>query len=293
MAEPYCIGQVPQARAHLERALELLPQVRGEHWLKGLLWTLWGELMALEGELEPMHQRLAGPVAEARERGDLNALVGLQVGYPTLGWLARGEPEQGRQVAEAALAAWPAGRWFVQHFKHLQALSYVDLYEGRGEAVLRRLEQHLGAARRALPITAVRCVSLDLRSRALLLEAGGRQGSEARRLLRAAEADAQRLEREGMAYTRVQALLVRAGVARQRGQAEQALSVYTQAAEEARAQGLRLYAQVARWREAELRGGEERRSRLATLSEQLRAQGLQRPEAMVTLYCPGPVPLNQ
>jgi eukaryotic-like serine/threonine-protein kinase len=287
MAGPWCAGELPRVRVHLELALHQLPQLQGEFWLEVLIWGLWAEVAALSGDLVEMQRQLAQPVAAARERNDPAGLTLLQMGYPSLGWLAQGEPREARRLAEELIALWPRERFLIAHLRHLQALSYIDLYEGRGEQVLARLEAHRGPLRWvAGQAASLRCMVGDLRSRALLQHGVQRGGSEGRRLLRAAEAEGRALEREGLGYTRVQALLLRAGLALGRGQLEQARREYARAAELAEATGMRLHAAAARWRQAELEGGEQGHLHLEEARRTLRDQGMLFPEAMVGLLAP-------
>jgi hypothetical protein len=58
-----------------------------------------------------------------------------------LHWAAQGRPDEARRQADAALDVWPDGVWFHQHWAHLRAHCFIDLYEGKGARILERTRE--------------------------------------------------------------------------------------------------------------------------------------------------------
>src|SRR5262249_46837205 len=110
---------------------------------------------------------------------------------------------------------------------------------------------------------------------------------DARPLLRAAEADARRLEGTKSEFAAALAQLIRAGVASSRGDEATARQRLTRAVESLDAVAMPSYAAAARWRLGGLLGGEEGRALLDQASSWMASQGIRNPARMVALHAPG------
>ncbi len=184
----------------------------------------------------------------AVERGDLYAQTNLRTAVRSQVFLRDGEPDEALGALEDAFARWPV------RYDQLQGLNATT-----GE-VLSRL--YLGDARRAyevitsrwrtferaflLRVQTLRTVSLCNRVRPTLALAAERRDEA---LVRAAEADARRLLREGVAYAACEGQLAMAGVARLRGQDERELAALEALERTAESIGAFLYVALSRrWR---------------------------------------------
>ncbi len=164
--------------------------------------------------------------------------------------LAADDPERAFREVTAAIRGWP-GEGRVQHFNASWALAQTELYAGRPEEALQRIEALWPVLGRTLLLTMeyVRIEARHARARALLASATGKN---MRPRLAAAESDAKDLLHEAAPWARPLGLLVRAGVRGARG--ERPTDDLTEALALFEAQGMALYAAAARRRLAELLG---------------------------------------
>jgi len=84
---------------------------------------------------------------EAQERGNWHMETNLRVGDTSVYWLLDGDATAARKSVEDAMQSWPKGQYLVQDLFALIALTRIDLYDGRGEAALERIDQSWAAAR--------------------------------------------------------------------------------------------------------------------------------------------------
>jgi hypothetical protein len=163
----------------------------------------------------------------------------------------------------------------------------VDLYEGRGEEVVRKMEEAWPrlAAQGTMGTGRALARLVEMRARARLQGAGS--GGQAETGLRLAEADARSLERTGLEGPRALGALVRAGVAAARRQ-PQAVREYARAAQLLEPRGMRVYAAAARWRQGQLLGGTEGAALVEDARAWMRQRGLVRPERLLAMYAPLP-----
>lgn len=98
----------------------------------------WLHATFLLGRLKDVAERAPAIAREAEARGDRYTLSTVQTYVLPLHWAARGRPEEGRRVADQAIDMWPEGSWYHQHWAHLRAHCFLDLYEGKGGRILER-----------------------------------------------------------------------------------------------------------------------------------------------------------
>jgi serine/threonine protein kinase len=105
--------------------------------------TVWFWLHAsfLLGHLKDVAERAPAVAREAEARGDRYTMSTVQTYVLPLHWAAQGRPDEARRQADAALDVWPEGVWFHQHWAHLRAHCFIDLYEGRGARILERTRE--------------------------------------------------------------------------------------------------------------------------------------------------------
>ncbi len=206
------------------------------------------------GELTELAERLEEHLEEARRRGDLYAQVNLATGYGNVAWLVRNEPAHALTELRAAVARWSRAGFHVQHWYAMRAEAIIALYCGdtRGHEAYSRswraLERSLLRHNRA-----VRAESHLLRAR--LAIAAARRDDVA--LLSEAEHSIGRAERERAPWVHALAGLARAGIARCRGDHEDALARLRQARAACEAADMTLFAAAAGWAAGAIVGGDE------------------------------------
>ncbi len=260
------------------------------------LWSLF-----FLGEVGELRARLPVLLKEARERGDLYAAtnLGTFVGYLT--WLAADDPEGARRDLGEVMGQWSQQGFHVQHLTGLMAQVQIDLYRGDGPAAWKRITGQWPALAGSLflRVQVVRIFMLHLRARAALAAATSPPSGAARpesskgveALLRAAEKDARRIERERMAWAEPLARLVRAGVAAARRDRQAAIGLLAAAVTGLEAADMGLFASAARRRHgqllAQLLAGEEGPILIGQADAWMTAQKIAHPARMAAMHAPG------
>jgi eukaryotic-like serine/threonine-protein kinase len=201
------------------------------------------------GELERFRASAVEGLKEANDRGSVYASTTLRIGLANAVSLIGDEPDRARNEARAAMQAWSAGGYHIQHWYELIAHTQIDLYGGDGEAAYTRFRAGWPALRRSLLLRLqhTRTVAIHLRGRTALAGALVAAGAERAERLRLARQCALRLRREG-GWASAMAALLYAGVERLEGNGAEGAAWLRRAIEETGAHGLALFraaAQVA------------------------------------------------
>jgi hypothetical protein len=226
---------------------------------------------------------------EANGRGDLYLASYIRSRNLYLLHLAEDDPGGAREQQARSLDGWSQQGFQVQHYWDWFARGEIDLYDGQPRAAWKRLASGWGAFRRSLlpRAQAVFLEAVFLRARAAVALAVQAPSGERASLLRHAERDARRLEREAMAWGDAMATLVAAAVATTRGQSERASHLAGSAEERFAAVEMEQFAAAARWRRGQLTAGAEGESLVAEACSRLEAQGVRNPARMVEMLAPG------
>jgi len=243
--------------------------------------------LGYQGELAAVGRRVPDLLMDAERRGDLYTAGALRGWRSNTVWLVEDDVHGARHQLEEAFRHWPRDRVTVQHYYELLSHAQIDLYTGRGEQALERLKSLWPVLRRhsLLRVQIIRTELLFLRARAELAVAA-RSGSATDGLARAA-ADARRIEREGMTWSRPLAGLVRAGVAACRADPDAAAALLAAAGAELAAADMAFHAAVADRCRGALIGGDCGRNLIAASDVVMAAQGVRRPERMTAMLAPG------
>ncbi|HZO15672.1 MAG TPA: hypothetical protein VFB62_20505, partial [Polyangiaceae bacterium] len=246
---------------------------------RGVAWELasseffgLGALYYL-GSMRELAELVPQRLREAEERGDLYRATGLRSWRTNVAWLVGDQPDVARaQIVEAALR-WTRQGFHLQHYYELFSHCQIDLYEGDAARAHSRIASAWPKLERSmlLRIQNTRVESWYLRARAAL---GIGQW-------RAAERDARRLEREGMAWAQPYALAVRAAVAWQRSgvgraELERAIAGFEGAS-------MLLFAAAARRHLGTMTG---RTELVAEADQHMNAQGIVDPTRMARMLVP-------
>ena len=166
------------------------------------------------------------------------------------------------------------------------ALTQIELYTGDNEVAWRHVEGQMRSIEKSmlLRFQSVRIEATHLRARLALASA---EGSERERRLRIAEDLGQRLADERMPWSDSLATLVRAAVARKRGDDSKAAMLTSQAIEEFELADMELYAAAARRRLGEIIGGEGGSDLINRSEDWMRRQEIKNPSAFAKILAPG------
>ncbi|AUX31318.1 MULTISPECIES: serine/threonine-protein kinase PknK [Sorangium] len=248
-----------------------------------------GALVALEalGRFVELAERTASWRRSATAVGNLFASVSATIAS-AVPLLAADDAAEARRCVREVVARWARGAMHVQHLYALRLETLADLYEGEADAARARLLAEWRGIERSqqLRVQPARMDMLLLRARtAIAAAAARRSGREP--LLREAEADAARLEREVRRDGAPLAALLRAGVARLRDRPSEALVQLGAAARGFDAVDMALHGACARRGRGELLGGDAGRALVAQADEAMARQGIRRPDRWTALYLPG------
>lgn len=246
------------------------------------------------GNLRDLEIRLSAQLQAAQDKGDLLALTNLRTGVSPQVHLAHDDPERALREAQQAIGEWSTSGFHTQHYHALVAQMEALLYAGRPESARTLLAAHWQRLRRSrmLQVQSVRISCLELRARATLaLVLGGVPDSRGRRsLMRAADRDILRLERERSPHGTALALRLRALLALAEGRPDQAGALLYQSELAFQACDMMLHAMVVRHRRGRMEGptGLEQ---LEGAERWMRGQGIANPGRFVAMHVPGNAPV--
>lgn len=281
-------GNWPAGLAHSDEADQVFQEhCTGVSWEQGTAhrFALWSLMYV--GEVAEMARRLPRLLKAAHERDDCYAEMNLSLVLRSFIRLAANEPERARQELDEVMKKWPSHSYHVQHMNRLIDEVQIDLYLGDGTTALRRLTEQWPSLVQShfLRIQQVYIIMLHLRTRGALAAAVVTASPNS--LLRVAEKDARRLEREGLPWSSALARLVRAGIAALRGDATGSRKLLADAARLSDLAAMRLHAAAARRQLGELVGGTEGKALVAHADLWMAGQGIQAPGRMAGLLVPG------
>jgi hypothetical protein len=251
------------------------------------LFAIWAQCYL--GKLGDLVRRVPRIVQEASARGDLYVATSVGNGLPNMVWLAQDDPSGALERVLDGMRRWSQREFHTQHYWKLLAEAQIDLYRGDPTAAWSRIVATWPDLKRSM-LLRVQMVAIEvghLRARAALaLARETSRESERARLLRAAAADAGRLQQTGAPWALPLAALVRAGIAAIRGDADSAARLGDQAAYGFDAVDMALYAAAARRRRGEIIGGDEGRELVDAADAMMKRELIRKPERMAAVLVP-------
>jgi eukaryotic-like serine/threonine-protein kinase len=268
------------ARARVaERAIERCTGAGWEIWTTRVFHV---SALFYLGRWRELPRTIDVHLADARDRGNVYAMVAMRAPYGVLAWAVRGDMAEARRQLDDAAASWSVQGFHLQHYWLLIAESYLALLGGDAARAFARLRERWPELERSLVlrIPFARAELLHARG-ACAAAAALRAGEPAarRRLLADAARCARDLERAGAEMARPLASLLRAAVASQEGGAPEAKRQLAAAVKDFDAQRMAAHAAAARVRLAELEG--------APVPAFLPDEGVADPAAFVAMLAPG------
>jgi tRNA A-37 threonylcarbamoyl transferase component Bud32 len=260
----------------------------------GMPWeTLTVRLFAIYalahmGRFAELRARHAAALTWALARGDLYAAVNLRIGYANLVWLVEGDPARARSEVTDAMRQWSTRGFHLEHYYELVALTNADLYEGKPRDAFDRLSARWRPMRRSflLRVQTVRLYARNMRARTAIATAEVEVASRDE-LLAVADDEVGLVEREGMLWTAAMSTLVRAAIARFRGEQAQAMTLLERAIGEASQAKLGLVEAGARYALGVCKGGAEGKSLVAGALQAVAAEGVKDPARLIATVAPG------
>jgi hypothetical protein len=237
------------------------------------------------GAFGELCRRVPQYLAEAERRGDLYGANGMRLGLPNAAWLVVDDPATARAECERGTACFLHPHdFYLQHYYDLVARTHIDLYAGDGAAAHRRLEERWPQLTKSklLRIQSVRADALFLRGLAGLASAPALDRPALDRI----DAVQARLAGQEMPGAQAQAILLAAGLARQRGDVERAIALLARAEARFVDGEMEFAASASRYRRGELLGGDAGRELMADGERAMRAETIRNPAAMVRLVAP-------
>jgi hypothetical protein len=249
-------------------------------------FALWS--LSHMGAMAELGRRWPVLLQEVHERGDLYAVMNLSTYLMSIVRLAANDPDGARDELHRTMSRWSRQGYHVQHNDALWAEVQIELYRGDGVSAWARLERAWPALARSmlLRVQFIRISMHFLRARTALAAAERQPGARAV-LLRAAEIDARRLERERMPYADAFALLIRGLLAAATGDEGTARTRLTAAASAFDGVAMALCAASTRRRLGILIGGESGEGVVAESEARLISLGVTNPVRMAGMYAPG------
>ncbi len=282
----YLLGNWKQAAELCERAAEILrDECTGVTWELAIANRFMLAALLYLGDMVEVSRRVPQLLSAALDQGNLFAATDLRTRLNMI-WLAADDPTRARDEVIAAMTTWPRRGFHLQHYTSLVALAQIELYTGDYEVAWKHVEGQLKPIEKSLllRIQGLRIDATQVRARLALASA---VGDQKQRRLQLAEKLATKIERENMAYATPMATLIRAGVAKKRGDEARAVKHLEDALQNFEASNMQLYAAVTRRRLGELIGGDQGRELLAKSDRWMARQMIKNPAKMTNLLAPG------
>jgi serine/threonine protein kinase/tetratricopeptide (TPR) repeat protein len=249
------------------------------------LLSFWS--LQYRGELAELGRRWPVVLKEALERSDRHLVTNLSTFLMSTLRLAADDAEGAEAELGPALDQWTQKGFQVPHNEWFGAEVQIRLYRGDGMGAWNFFTSRytpLLARSHLTRIQRVRIFFYERRARCALAAAA--LAANPGPLLRSAEHDARRLEREEMAWSRALSLPIRAGVAAARGDRPRAVTLFAGAVKQLEAVDMNLYAAASRHRHGEILGGDLGRAQVEKAESWMRQQGIQNPARMADVFAP-------
>jgi eukaryotic-like serine/threonine-protein kinase len=282
----YLLGHWKDAAEYCERGAEILrDQCTGVTWEITIANRFMLTSLFYLGEVVEVSRRVPQLLSAALEQGNLFAATDLRTRLNAI-WLAADDPDRARDEVIAAMTSWPRKGFHLQHYTSLVALAQIELYTGDYEVAWKHIEGQLKPLEKSmlLRIQGLRIDAMQLRGRLAVATAVGENRSAR---LRIAEKMADSIARENMAYANPYASLIRAGIARLRGDDTSAVAFLEKASREFEASDMTLYAVVTRHRLGEMIGGDRGQELQQDADEWMSRQLIKNPSKLMNLLAPG------
>jgi hypothetical protein len=240
------------------------------------------------GDLQHLFERTPALLREAETRGDSYAVTNLRTAFTPFMMLAADDPGGALDEATSALDRWSRQGFHLQHYNSLFSRVTASLYRGDDETAERLVRETWPAMSRAKVffIQQMKIRALHLRGCARLALASPLSPRQ-KHLLRLANDDARRLDREKKEWAKGLASLLRAGAARAAGDIERCERELRQAIDVLEGCDMKLFAAGARRQLGQLVGGGEGRTLTLAADRFMSERQIRNPERFTRVLVPG------
>jgi hypothetical protein len=239
------------------------------------------------GEFREAADRLVSALDIARDCGNIYLEAELRTRMNTLVLLVADEPEQADQQTQEVMRRWWSGGFTRQHYSHMLGCAMTALYRGDSEAAWRTVVDQQTAMRQTFMFRnqVIRIETAYVRGRCAIALAGA-ESRRARGFRLLARREARKLEREAMPWSNGFALLLRAALAFQTGDASEADRQLAAAADAFDRAEMKLYWAAAARRRGILLGNAGHQL-LRDAETWMAEQGVRNPRCMTRMVAPG------
>ena len=285
----YLVGDLLVAVELSESAERIIrEETTGMSWELNTVRIFRGLALRWAGLLGKLRRTCDDNVRDAARRGDRYAEATLRR-VANIVWLARDNPDEAEVDLDRQPWRAPEGGYHMQNWYELRGRGEIDLYRSDPVDVAARTRDGFARLRRSM-LPRVRSIAAEaawLAGRLALAQAERTAAGRASELLAEAEHHATQVERVHMPYARVWADLLRAGVARRRGDGAGALQLLGTAITGAAVAQLYLCGAVAQRLHGQLEGGSVGAERFAEATRWMSGEGIHRPARMTAVVAPG------
>jgi tetratricopeptide (TPR) repeat protein len=279
----YLEGRFEAAHSLSEQAVTIYrDRCRGVAWevASAQIFSLWSA--SYLGRYREIAARMPALLAAADAREDRYDSTNLRASHTNTAWLAADQPDEAHAQLEQAMRQWAPRGFHLPHYYELHARTQHDLYTGDVRTAWQRISDGWSKLDRAFlfRLQIIRIEATFLRARAATALAIADR-SQADALLASATRDARRLDSESAPWASALALLVRAGVAAERGEAT-AGDLYGQAATALDEVDMALHAAASRRQ----RGLHIQHGEVAAAERFIADQAIRAPSRMAALLAP-------
>lgn len=257
-ATSFLSGRWQQAVDRCHRGVELIKSdCVGAGWELSSAYVFYSSALSMMGDVAAIERLRPQVVEHARSCGDLLASTCVRVGLPNVTWLARGQPDVARKMADEALSEWSSVAYSPLDFFGAIGAMQVDLFEGRAEDARWRFENEAKRTERSLLIhnQVIRALLRYLDgSTALAAFVRAKSRAEREHLARLAAGAGKKLCQEGELWCSALGGSLRAGALWCEGKTDSCLEVLEEAQAAFDAADMTLFMQSARFQAQRLRG---------------------------------------
>jgi hypothetical protein len=249
------------------------------------LFSLWS--LQFRGEVAELGHRWPVVLKEAQDRGDRHMVTNLNTMLMSTLRLAADDPDGAVARLSQVMGQWSQRGFHIQHNEWHGAVVQIKLYRGDARGAWRFVERQYGPSltrSHLMRVQKIKIFFFERRARCALAAAA--EAADPGPLLRVAMRDAQRLDREGMAWASALAYPIKAGVAAARGDRSLAAALLAEAVKQLEAADMNLYAAASRRRLGEILGGDEGRAEVERADSWMKKQTIQNPARMADVFAP-------
>ncbi|MFE8601429.1 serine/threonine-protein kinase [Archangium violaceum] len=283
----FTVGQWADALAYADAGLERMRKShRDTLWEGGMARTMAMLTLDTTHRMTELRERGGEWYRVAVEQGDaysqMTALLGTGMGL-----LATGDAEGTCQRMREIAASWPR-TGTIQHLSVFLVEAWADLYQGQHARAWHRITQTWPKVKSAQILRALvgRMKMYTLRACGALAHAEHDAGLR-RKLLASAEKDVELISRQGRSDSVPVSWLLRASIARIRGDVAGARSHLASAIQGFEAAGMTVHAAIARHHQGGLIGGDEGRALVRAAHAVMTSHGIAEPARWAATFAPG------